>query len=126
MKKTTIAAIKANLKRRSGKTWSVTAGRGTACGWLTITAPPARCTARWIQRAGTLGNPGDYDLTDTGAAGGYMTPSDCDELAQLLGLTPGPTHYQGVSVPSGYDYYREYVDRSAGVTPTVKGQQYWD
>lgn len=38
----TIKRIKDALKRRSGKPWSVTGGRGTAWGWITIDAPPAR------------------------------------------------------------------------------------
>jgi hypothetical protein len=41
----TIKQIKTALQRRSGKTWSVTGGRGTDWGWITITAPPKRCTA---------------------------------------------------------------------------------
>ena len=32
-----IKAIRTALKRRTGKTWSVKGGRGTAWGWLTIT-----------------------------------------------------------------------------------------
>lgn len=39
----TIARIRAALKRRSGRPWSVTGGRGTARGWITLPAPrPAR------------------------------------------------------------------------------------
>ena len=38
----TIKAIRKALRARSGKSWSVTGGRGTAWGWLTIDAPPAR------------------------------------------------------------------------------------
>ena len=37
--------IKAALRQRSGRPWSITGGRGTAWGWLTITAPKARLTA---------------------------------------------------------------------------------
>lgn len=44
----TIKAIKTALQKCSGKTWSVTGGRGTAWGWLTIDAPPARRT--WHRR----------------------------------------------------------------------------
>jgi hypothetical protein len=44
-----IKRIKTALQRRSGKTWSVTGGRGTAWGWITIDAPPRRRTWRWLQ-----------------------------------------------------------------------------
>lgn len=41
-----IREIKRALEKRSGKRWSVTGGRGTAWGWITIDAPPARRTWR--------------------------------------------------------------------------------
>jgi hypothetical protein len=97
-----IKLIRAALKRRSGKTWSVTGGRGTAWGWLTITSPPARR--------------GEF---------GYMTDTDRAELGKLLGLD-GPAHHQGVSIPAGSDYRREYVDRAHGLTPSIHGTPYWD
>lgn len=34
----TIARIKQTLKQRTGRQWSVTGGRGTAWGWITIKA----------------------------------------------------------------------------------------
>lgn len=50
----TITTIRRTLRSRSGKSWSVTGGRGTAYGWITITAPPARRVNSY-----------------------YMTPEDC-------------------------------------------------
>ncbi len=47
-----IARIRTALKRRSGKAWSVTGGRGTAWGWITVEAPPARRT-KHRERIGT-------------------------------------------------------------------------
>jgi len=44
-----IKVIKENLKKRSGKSWSVTGGRGTAYGWITIDSPPSRCKWKFIQ-----------------------------------------------------------------------------
>jgi hypothetical protein len=44
-----IKRIRAALKRRSGKAWSVTGDRGTAWGWIKIDAPPARRTWRHVQ-----------------------------------------------------------------------------
>jgi hypothetical protein len=38
----TVKLIRTALRLRSGKAWSVSIGRGTARGWITITAPPAR------------------------------------------------------------------------------------
>lgn len=95
----TIQVIRTNLRERSGKTWSVKGGRGTAWGWLTITAPPAR------------------------QVGGCMSDADRSELASLLGMS---VHHQGASVPPQSDYRTEYVDRSAGVTPERYGVPQWD
>jgi hypothetical protein len=97
----TISRIRAALKKRSGKAWSVTGGRGTAWGWISIDAPPKRRTN-----------------------GGNMTAADQAELATLLGLEHA--HCQGVSIPAGYDYRAEYVDRAEGRKPSVCGTPYWD
>ncbi len=81
-----ITTIRAALKKRSGKAWSVRGDRGTAWGWLTITAPPRRC--------------GEY---------GRMSDDDIVELASLLDV---PVHLArgGVSVsPEARD---EYVCRA--------------
>lgn len=104
-----IKQIRAALKRRSGTTWSVTGGRGTAWGWITIDVPPAR---RTFDRNG---NPGGH----------YGHPSEYVRLAELLGLTR-PVHFQGESIPASGDYYREFVARAEGHTPEVRGQPYWD
>lgn len=97
---TVIALIRAALKRRSGKDWSVTGGRGTAWGWITISAPPRR-------------------LVD-----GYMSREDCAELARLLALPRA--HIQGVSVAASTAHYREFVDRAEGREPSVIAEPYWD
>lgn len=92
-----IKQMRAALKRRSGKAWSVTGGRGTAWGWITITAPPARREQF-----------------------GYMSEADRTELGELLGKGQ-PIHDQGESIPAGSDYREEYVARCEGRTPTVHG-----
>lgn len=98
----TIAQIKAALKRRSGKAWSVTGGRGTAYGWITIhVAPKSR---------------NEY---------GYMSDADRAELAQLLGYDR-PVHMQGVDIPASSAYYQEFIDRANGRAPSVTGKPYWD
>lgn len=100
-----ITAIRTPLKQRSSKAWSVRGGTGTAYGWITITAPPKRMD--------------NY----------LMSREDAKELHQLLGLDfrPGPeTRIQHITVPASSDYYREYVDRAAGRTPSINGKPYWD
>jgi hypothetical protein len=103
-----IQRIRDGLKARSGKTWSVKGGHGTAWGWLKISAPPKRLVAR---------TPGGY--------AGYMTEEDAAELGRLLGMDR-PVHFQGESVPASSDHYWEYVDRAEGRTPAKYGTQYWD
>lgn len=95
-----IKTIKAGLKARSGKVWSVTGGRGTSWGWITIDTMPAR------------------------RADGYLTQRERDELGQLLGLTS--VHHQGVSIPASSDYYQEYVERAEGKPVTKIAKPYWD
>lgn len=94
-----IAAIKAALKARSGKTWSVVGGRGTAWGWITITAPPKRCTEF-----------------------GSMTADDAAELGKLFATD---AHHQGISVPASMAHRREYVARARGEAADVVAP-YWD
>lgn len=122
----TIREIRAALKRRSGKTWSVTGGRGTAWGWITITAPPARRT--WDERRipGTEGRyPDDFEFFDIGTPGCGMSPSDTAELTALLGAAPRMV-CQGISIPPNSDWRREYIDRANGREPSVCGRPYWD
>lgn len=124
----TIKRIRTALKRRSGKGWSVTGGRGTAWGWLTINAPPARCT--WRHRLKPDASPAqlseDYEEYDTGEPGsGNMSPDDRAELGKLLGFEK-PVHYQGVSIAASNEYWQEYIDRAEGRTPAKVAQPYWD
>lgn len=97
-----IAKIRAALKARSTKRWSVRGGRGTSWGWITIIAPPARC-----------------------ADHGGMTDDDCKDLGELFVLDH-PAHFQGISVAASSHYRREYVSRAEGREPDVRGEPYWD
>jgi hypothetical protein len=123
----TITRIRAALKKRSGKAWSVTGGRGTGWGWINIQAPPRRRTGAFVKVGEDETGAPIHELRDVGEARefGYMTPADCAELAELLGLSK-PVHFQGESIPSGGDYYAEYLDRAEGRSPSVHGVQYWD
>lgn len=122
---TTIRRIKAALKRRSGKSWSVTGGKGTAFGWVKIDAPPRARTWHFVETGGRdeHGNFNYEEVNDPSRPYGHMGPADRAELAELLGVD---AHYQGVSIPDGNDYRREYVDRSEGREPAEIGQPYWD
>jgi hypothetical protein len=44
-----IKQIRANLKRRSGKVWSVTGDRGTAWAWIKVDVPPKQRTWHFDQ-----------------------------------------------------------------------------
>lgn len=121
-----IARIKAALQRRSGKSWSVTGGRGTAWGWITIDAPPKRRTAHAVLKPGATSTwPEDYMDIDTGEPNGHITLTDRLELAQLLDL-PDAVHHQGIRIMASGDAYREYVDRAEGRTPRKIAEPYWD
>lgn len=121
----TIAKIKSALKRRSKKTWSVTGGKGTAYGWITIKAPPKRRTWKHRLPSGMTDRPENWQGYDSGEPGESMTPADQKELAELFNLDR-PVHQQGISIPASGDYYQEYIDRAEGRKPTVIGHPYWD
>jgi hypothetical protein len=130
-RKECIRRIKQGLQKRSGKEWSVTGGRGTAWGWITINAPPKRRTWDHILKPGcNPDNRDSYTYEDTGQPGGYMRPADQLELRILLGFELNKPDYNvgqsGVSIPAGNDYREEYVCRAEGRTPTRYGEQYWD
>jgi hypothetical protein len=96
-----IQEIKKALKARSGKSWSVRGGRGTAWGWISISALPGRCNQF-----------------------GHMTESEREELARLLNLKY--VDQAGVSVAADGNYREEYVARARGAEPRVIGTPYWD
>jgi hypothetical protein len=111
---TTIKRIRTALRRRTGKDWSVTGGRGTAWGWIKVNAPPRRRT--WLFNA--------TEEYDSGNPGGHMSPSDRADLGAALGLTY--VHFQGISIPASTAYRTEHVDRAEGREPTAVGTPYWD
>jgi hypothetical protein len=95
-----IAKIKAAFKAR-GLRYSVTGGRGTAWGWITIDLLPA------VYKK----------LDEAGRKAAYHM------LGRYLGKETGWT---SESIPASSDYYREYIDRANGRTPSVIGEPYWD
>ena len=53
-----------------------------------------------------------------------MSPADRAELGRLLGKES--VHFQGVKIAASSDYYREYIERAEGRTPTEIAKPYWD
>jgi len=97
-----ITALRVALRRRSGRSWSVTGGTGTAWGWIRLSAPPSRCDEI-----------------------GHMSKRDRIELAQLLGRDT-PIGRQGYSIPASDDHWREYIARANGLKPDKIAEDYWD
>lgn len=96
----TIKQLRADLKARTGRTWSVKRGRGTVYCWITVISPPARRREF-----------------------GYMSDDDRQVLSEALGTD---VHHQGYSIPASAAYRREALDRAAGRAPSVIAEPYWD
>lgn len=94
-----IAEIRKALKARTGRTWSVTGGKGSSWGWITVTAPPKR-------------SPG-Y---------GEMNADDMAVLGKALDMD---VHHQGYMVPASSAHRREAVARAQGL-PYEVAAAYWD
>jgi len=125
-----IKRIREALRRRSGKVWSVKAGRGTAWGWLTVDAPPARRTWAFELLPETPfthddGRPIPWEERGTWSptGGHYTSPAERCELAALLDLRP-PIHQQGVSIPP--DSWEVYVRKAEGEVGVNEPEHHWD
>jgi hypothetical protein len=97
-----IKEIKEALKARSGFAWSVSGGRGTGWGSITIRARKPRAANEY----------------------GYLTEEDAALLGELLGL--GRVSRQGVLILPNNNYYEEYVSRARGEKPRAYGYMDWD
>lgn len=108
-RKDAVRRIKAALKRKTSKTWSVHGDRGTAWGWITVEAPKSRRVAR-------KENP-DYDFSDGEGLpyiecdanedrGAYYTSdADCHLLTRAFRLSR-KAHFQGLSIsPDEREFY---------------------
>lgn len=102
---TAIARIRAALKKRTGRAWSVTGGTGTAWGWIKVHVPPR--------------------LRDQY---GSMSDADRMELAAVLGFEDDRREVgrSGWSIPASSAYYRAAVQRAETGTTTENPQPYWD
>jgi len=83
-----------------GFRYSVTGGRGTAWGWISIDLLPS-------------------DIRT-------MTPEQRREAYRWLNKHLGLTGCDGASVPASTAHYREYVERAEGKVPTKIAEAYWD
>ena len=133
--------IRAALKARSGKDWSVTKGRGTASGWIRIDTTKARlgcsrshdydyrtnecqttgCDA--YRHINGLASPCSGHTCTDACYRAYITPEERAELGALLDIDN--VHDQGVSIMASNDAYVEYIDRAEGRTPRRIGVAYW-
>jgi hypothetical protein len=104
-----ITRIRQALRTRSGKAWSVSGDRGTAWGWIRISAPPRRLVGPNGETAGA----GRYHLSE----------ADRAELSELLGED---VHHQGVSIPASGAYRRAYVERAETGHTDATPTPYWD
>lgn len=121
----TIRRVRSALRRRSGRAWSVTGGRGTAWGWITVDAPPAARTAVWVKYPNAPDYPESYFETDTREPGCGHAPEHLRrELAALLGLDN--VHIQGWTIPAGSDYRRDAIKRAETGSSDENPTPYWD
>lgn len=88
------------LKLRTGLTWSVSGGRGTAFGWISIEVP----RARRVDSKGAL----------TQDPHGYLAPADRALIARVLGRSR-PVHFQGFGVRAGTSERRRLLRAAAGL-----------
>jgi len=113
-----IKRIRAALKRKTGKTWSVTGGRGTSSGWITVQAPPKRRVRH--EPIGDIDDPEwlnapyrervrEEPLREGDDPRGFYTPwAECDQLARAFKLDA--VHGQGILISP--DKTESYVMRA--------------
>lgn len=121
---TAIAEIKKALKQRTGRSWSVTGGKGTAWGWITINAQPKDRVWEHVKLPVAGPNGEEWEEKATAGEYGHMGPELREELRKALNLER--VHYQGEMIAPSNKHRLEYVARARGETPTVRGEIYWD
>ena len=112
-----IKRIRTALKRKTGKTWSVTGDRGTAWGWIRVQAPPKRRI--WHEAKGDPSDPAWLNIpwnerirevppTDEQRPWAYTPMAECRELARAFRLPnlPYGVHHQGLLIsPDEREWY---------------------
>lgn len=118
-RKDAVKRIKAALKKKTGKTWSVTGGRGTAWGWLCVQAPKKR---RVSHKENPACNRMVYPLPPgqslyieyvrENGVNYYTSDVDCEELARAFGLS-SKVHYQGLNIsPDQRELYVKMIEEA--------------
>lgn len=111
-----IKRIKAALKEKTGKVWSVSGSRGTAWGWITVQAPKRRRVSHkgnpvYDTHWTTPDEPAYFEYVATDQENYYTSDADCQELADAFGLDK-PAHMQGVSIsPDSREWYVEMAEK---------------
>lgn len=115
-----IKRIKKALKEITGRTWSVTGGRGTAWGWLTIAAPPRRRIGhtpnpKWKHWEPGTKEPAYFENPDAPKGERWYTSGDDGQtLGDIFDKSHGHWH-QGISVsPDSREYYVLLAEEKAG------------
>ncbi len=112
-----INRIRAALKKKTGQCWSVSWGRGTGGGWLTVQAPPKRRVAHDPNPAYDWRNPTNPPTPASlerqpkpGEIGYYTSLADCKLIASAFGLDR-PVHFQGLTIsPDERGWYLQKVE----------------
>lgn len=118
-----IKRIRVALKKRTGRPWSVTGGRGTAWGWITVQAPPKRRVDHIQSETWDRANPDKLLFTEVappaGGNGLYTNLEDCAELAKIFSLDKLHIHAQGLSIsPDSNEYYVYLAENGKKLEPT--------
>lgn len=108
-----VKRIKAALKRKTGKTWSVHGARGTAWGWITVEAPKSRRVSHrenpaYVSHWETPDEPYCFEyVREKGDGENYYTSMvDCEILARIFGKDNPLVCHQGLSIsPDSREYY---------------------
>lgn len=113
-RKNAVRRIKAALKQKTGKTWSVHGDRGTAWGWITVEAPKSRRVAHKENPAYKWSFPDEPPYgelpyiecaCDEDRGAWYTSNADCLLLQQAFGLSR-KAHFQGLSIsPDEREFY---------------------
>jgi len=117
-----VKRIKAALRRKTGRTWSVHGGRGTGWGWITVEAPKGRRVSHKANPdcADPFNAPYDERVIEYVREDGrnsYTSLADCIELAEAFGFDK-PTHCQGISIsPDGWERYAALVEADHSAEP---------
>lgn len=111
-----IKRVRAALKRKTGKTWSVTGGRGTAWGWITVEAPPKRRVFHdpnpaWNIRDLNCQEPRYFERKpEDGEKGWYTSDAECRQIQRAFGLSC-IVNSQGLHIdPDKREFYVQRVE----------------